>query len=65
MARRKDVALEEIREIRRDLSKRLAKAREEDRFLEELRQLGREGREFLKNGRRNGDVNGKKKRSKK
>ena len=65
MARRKDVALEEIREIRRQLSKRLAKAMKEDRFLEELRELGREGREFLKPGRRNGRGNGKKTRRKK
>ena len=64
MARREDVALEEIRQVRRRLSKRLAKAMREDRFLEELRQMGRRGREALKDARGNGRGNGKKSRGK-
>jgi len=49
MRRRKrpDVAIEEIRRIRRKFSRRLAEALGKGRFVEELRRIGRKGRRLL------------------
>lgn len=56
MARRKDtdVAIEEIRQVRRKFSLRLAEARRKGEFLQELRRIGRQGRAFLKSSNGNG-----------
>ena len=54
MARRQDVAISEIRQVRRKFSRRLAKAMKEGRFLEELRRIGRAGRRLIESNGTNG-----------
>lgn len=59
MARTKDAVVEDVRRIRRRISRELAAAWKEGRLLEELRRRGREARKWMRNGdvapvRRNG-----------
>jgi hypothetical protein len=57
MARRqdRDLAIEEIRRVRRKFSARLAEALVKGKFVQELRRIGRKGRRLLENGHANGE----------
>ncbi len=59
MARTKDTVVEDVRRVRRRISRELATAWKKGRLLQELRRRGREARKWMGNGdeapaRRNG-----------
>jgi hypothetical protein len=59
MARRQDVLMEDVRRIRRQISKRLEKAMKEGKLREEREQIEREGEAVYRQAL-NGSTNGHK-----